>query len=842
VSGPLDEYNRKRRFDRTPEPTGEVGESTEALSFVVQMHAATRLHYDFRLEHGGVLWSWAVPQGPSYDPDVKRLAVRTEDHPLSYGDFEGVIPKGEYGGGAVIVWDRGTWTPREDPERGLAKGHLTFDLRGDRLHGHWHLVALKGREEEGDNWLLFKAKDALASKEVDVTEMFRDSVLSGRTLDEVAAEPHRVWRSGKGVVGPVDPSELAGATRAALPRTVEPQLAKAVDEPPTGDGWLHEIKHDGYRVQICIDGDEVRLYTRSGHDWTAKFGRLAEAAAVLPANTALLDGEVVVLRPDGGSDFGLLQQALSEGDQAVMRYYAFDLPYAEGWDLREVPLWRRKELLERLLEHAPEQARAIRFTDHLVGDGALFLEQVCGLGMEGIVSKRRDAPYRSGRSDAWRKMKCLHRQEFVVVGYTDIESGTGVGALVLGAWEDGVLRPVGRVGTGLSDAQRDAFREGLATIGIPSPAVRYTEDDPDDLRGVHWVEPRLVVEVSFTGWTQVDRLRHPTYVGVREDADPSTVPRRRETATSVAEVADPSPEARAALNRIKITHPERVLWPGVGVTKAELLAYYAAIAEHVLPELANRPLSLVRCPQGSVGNCFFQKHAEKGVPDWVRHVVVPAEGPEPFLYVDSLEGLLSLVQMNTLEFHPWGATVDDPEHPDRIVFDLDPAEGTPWPRVAEAAFWIREALEALGMAAFPRSTGGKGLHLVVPVRPERDWGVVRAFTRAVAEVVVRRHPDRLTLNHNLEARRGRLYIDVLRNARGATAVGTWSTRARPGAPVAVPLRWDEVVSLGAGDRFHVRNVLGRLGVLREPAWKGMAGAAAPIDDAMLEAVGVAPTP
>jgi bifunctional non-homologous end joining protein LigD len=834
VSGPLDKYNRKRRFDRTPEPAGKVGESTETLSFVVQMHAATRLHYDFRLEHGGVLWSWAVPQGPSYDPDTKRLAVRTEDHPLSYGGFEGVIPKGEYGGGAVVVWDRGTWTPREDPERGLAKGHLSFDLHGERLHGHWHLVEIKGREEEGDNWLLFKAKDGLASQEVDVTAMFQDSVLSGRTLDEVAAEPHRVWRSGKGVVGPVDPAGVAGATRSALPRNVEPQLAKAADGAPTGDGWLHEIKHDGYRVQIRMDGDEVRLYTRGGHDWTAKFGRLAEAAAVLPANSALIDGEVVVLRDDGASDFGLLQQALSDGNQAAMWYYAFDLLHAEGWDLRDVALWRRKELLKCLLDHAPSQSRAIRYTDHVEGNGALFFEQVAALGLEGMVSKRRDARYRSGRSDAWRKLKCLHRQEFVVVGYTDIEAGTGVGALVLGAWEEGVLRPAGRVGSGFSDAQRDRLREALATTETPAPPLRYSEDDPDDLRGVHWVEPRLVVEVSFTGWTQVDRLRHPTFVGFREDADPATVSRRPEAATSAVQVADPSPGARAALGRIKITHPERVLWPGAGVTKAELLAYYAAIAEHVLPELANRPLSLVRCPKGSVGDCFFQKHAEtKGVPEWVRRVEVPTEGEAPFLYVDSLEGLLSLAQMNTLEYHPWGATVDDPERPDRMIFDLDPAEGTPWPRVAEAAFWIREALEALGLSAFPRSTGGKGLHVVVPVRPEHEWSVVRDLSRAIAESVVKRHRDRLTLAHNIEARRGRLYIDVLRNARGATAVGTWSTRARPGAPIAVPLRWDEVVALGGGNRFNVRNIFGRLAALSEPAWTGFAEAAAPIDQALL---------
>ncbi len=755
-----------------------------------------------------MLWSWAVPKGPSADPEVKRYAVRTEDHPLAYADFEGVIPKGEYGGGTVLVWDRGTWSPVEDPEGALAKGHLAFDLHGERLVGRWHLVRLARPEEGREGWLLFKGRDAGATAEVDLTEAFRDSVLSGRDLEAVAAAPARVWRSGAPEEGGGE--EVPGAVAGPLPAFVPPMLARLAEAPPEGEGWLHEIKLDGYRIQLRLDRQEVRALTRKGLDWTDRVGRVAEAAAVLPAREALVDGELVVFDREGRSDFGRLQEALSAGDQGVLRYVAFDLLHLDGQDLRGVALERRKDLLRRLLVGADP---VLRGSEHLRGEGPLFFDQARRLGLEGIVSKRPDGRYRSGRQDAWRKVKAVHRQDFVVVGFTESEAG-GIGALYLAGWDAGVLRPAGRVGTGFSDAERRGFLEALARLRCDPCPVTFAPQAQDDLRDVRWITPRLVAEVGFAGWTRQGRLRHPTFLGLREDIDPREVSMRPEIATAPL---TPPPEAEEVLARVRVTHPERVYWPDLGVTKAELLAYWATVAPRALPELAGRPLTLVRCPQGIEGQRFTQKHHRPGFPEWIRSLRVKGEGAR-HLFVEGLEGLLALAQHSALELHPWGSTAADPDHPDRIIFDLDPPEDTAWGRIAEAAWRVREHLEELGLQSFVRTTGGKGLHVVVPLQPAAGWSAVRAFAEGVTRRVAARWPDRYTVSHGLAGRRGRIYLDILRNSRGATAVGTWSPRARPGAPVAVPVAWEEIAGLGGGDAWSIRTAPSRLG--QPDPWAG----------------------
>jgi bifunctional non-homologous end joining protein LigD len=875
----LQEYKRKRNFSVTSEPAGQV-QAAPGSSFVIQKHAATRLHYDFRLEMEGVLRSWAVPKGPSLDPGEKRLAVHVEDHPLEYGDFEGIIPKGQYGGGTVLLWDRGTWIPEGDPVKAYRKGHLKFRLQGEKLHGGWHLVRLHGERagEDKENWLLFKDNDdtAVPGSADAVVQEYPASVATGRTLEEIAADPDRVWQSNREeavdkkaakapvkakskavktkaaqeaeapAASPVDPAKIPGAKKGRLPGAIEPQLATLVDEPPRGEEWLHELKFDGYRVLCEARDGQVHIWTRNGKDWTDRFTPVAEAVAHLPLRTALLDGEVAVLEPDGTTSFQALQNALTESRDRDLVYFAFDLLYLDGYDLRGSTLLDRKAALAGVL--SGNTSATIRFSDHVQGSGDTFYQQACNLSLEGIISKRGDMPYRSGRGKEWLKVKCLKRQEFVIVGFTDPEgSRTGFGALLLGVHDDqGKLVFAGKVGTGFNDQLLRDLRKRLGKIERKTPAFANPPRGAEARRS-HWVEPELVAEVAFTEWTREGILRHPAFQGLREDKPARDVVRevaestRKATkATKGAKKMIAAPEKATAKKTaakkttakktaetatefagVKLSSPDKILFPEQGLTKRDLAIYYERIAEWILPRIADRPLTLVRCPEGRAKQCFYQKHVNEHFPKPVKRIEVEGEGSEPYGLIDSAEGLLSLVQVGVLEMHIWGSTRKNIEKPDYVVFDLDPDEGLPWERVVEGALLLRDRLGDLGLRSFLKTTGGKGLHVCVPLQRREVWDEVKAFTKAVSESVVAEDPTRYTSKLPKASRKGKIFIDYLRNGRGATSICAYSTRSHPGAPVSTPLFWDEIESGQDvhGDHFNVRNVPERLESLGADPWE-----------------------
>jgi bifunctional non-homologous end joining protein LigD len=848
----LREYDRKRDFERTPEPRGRRTKPARrgraksartkrapALQFVVQQHAARRMHWDFRLELDGVLKSWAVPKGPSLVAGQRRMAAQTEDHPLEYAGFEGVIPKGEYGGGTVVVWDRGFWQPIGDARRGLAAGKLDFALSGEKLRGRFHLVRMKPREGERErgraSWLLIKGRDAHArpAGARSVVESETRSVLTGRDLDDVARDADRVWSSrtgerggGRAVGAPGDPAALSSSRREPLPEQVALQLATLVDAPPDGPEWLHEIKLDGYRILCRIERGAVRLVTRNGLDWTDRFPDLAAALAALPARTALLDGEAVVFDREGRTSFQALQGALGrKGSAAAVQFAAFDCLHLDGSDVRGAPLLERKQLLRALLSQQPDDP-VVRFSDHVVGRGPEFHAAACARGVEGIVSKRIDAPYRSGRSRAWLKVRCSKRQEFVIAGFTDPGgSRTGLGALLLGARDaEGALRYCGKVGTGFDAATLSALRAKLDSLARERSALA----DPPRMRGVHWVAPKLVAEVSFTEWTADRRIRHPVFLGLREDKD------QRDVRIEVEQ-----PAAGAVRNTsnvvagVSLSNPDRVYFADAGITKRELAAYYEAVAERVLPGLENRPLTLLRCPEGVEGECFYQKHVNRSISEAVARVRV-RRGEEPYAMVNDLAALISLVQIGVLEFHVWGARADRLDRPDLCVFDIDPDTAVPWARVVETAVALRVLLEDLGLAAFARTTGGKGVHVVVPIARRATWDEVRDFSQGVARHLVRLAPDQFTAVMSKARRKGKIYIDWVRNTREATAIASWSTRARPGAPVAVPLAWDELESLSGPLRESVRDAPRRLA--RPDPWRHFEASRRPLSRAALDRV------
>jgi bifunctional non-homologous end joining protein LigD len=890
----LEEYQRKRDFRKTPEPTGartpHRGKAPAPLSFVVQKHAASRLHYDFRLELNGVLLSWAVPKGPSLDPGEKRLAVHVEDHPLDYGGFEGVIPKGQYGGGTVLLWDRGTWTPEgPEPEAAYRNGVLKFRLDGEKLHGHWALVRMGGKAatERNENWLLIKERDEQAEPGSDAALVEDNplSVATGRSMEAIAADRDRVWDSTQGEIAGSRPAAPArrparprGARKRAMPERFAPQLATLADRPPEGDEWLHEIKYDGYRLLARTEGGAVRLLTRGGLDWTAKFPALARDLAKLPVDSAAIDGEIVSLAPDGTTSFGDLQDAIARADTDGLVFFAFDLLYLDGDDLTGAALEERKEALAALVQPS---AGGLRYSDHQAGRGPDFFAQACGYELEGIVSKRRDRPYRPGRGSDWLKIKCHNQDEFVIIGFTE-PSGQrhGFGALILGCYDrDGQLRYAGRVGTGFSDAQLAEMRPQLDSIGRRDPPAALPKGVSK--KGVHWTEPRLVAEVRYSGWTNDRVLRHPAFLGLRLDktaeevvceeaeaavsqpekpltpalspqagrgrAAPSggnRVPSPRVRGEGQGEdqpAADLTPARDGSVNfaGVRLSNPGRVLYPEQGITKLALAQYYATIADWALPHLAGRPLSLVRCPEGHDKQCFYQKHLSSGVPESLRRVPITEKSvTRTYLVIDDLAGLIATVQMGVLEIHPWGSVFEKLETPDRITFDFDPDVGLPWQRVTEAAIEMREALLGIGLRSFPKTTGGKGLHVVVPVVPKLDWEAVKEFAKWVAERFVASYPDRFTSNMAKRARSGRIFIDYLRNGRGATAIGAYSPRARPGAPVATPLSWEEVESGARPDAFTLETVPGRLAGLNADPWAEMPKLRQSISAAVRREVGI----
>ncbi len=807
----LEEYRRKRDFTRTPEPAGAVSQETgPAGAFVVQKHAARRLHYDFRLELDGVLKSWAVTKGPSYAPSDKRLAVMTEDHPLDYGGFEGTIPKGEYGGGTVLLWDRGTWTPKGDPHEGLRKGRLKFTLHGEKLKGGWALIRMPKRgNEKRDNWLLIKERDDLADGR-DVCAEEPLSVASGRDLDAVAADQDRVWRSNR---DRTDAAALEGAVRRPLPEAAPaPQLATLMAEAPEGGEWLHEIKYDGYRALCRIENGRARLFTRHGLDWTDRFAPLGAHAAGLPVDAALLDGEVVVLDSHGASNFQALQEALSDGRGEALVYFVFDLLHHDGVDLTDVALEKRKALLRELLA---EPGGALRYSDHFDGRGPEVRERACSFALEGVVSKRRDRPYRPGRNRDWIKSKCLSRQEFVVVGYTPPQGGRkGLGALLVAVNGEHGLTYAGKVGTGFSEKMLGELLARLEPTRLPEPPVA----NPPKEKGATWVEPKLVAEVEFTQWTRDGLLRHPSFQGLRLDKRPDEVVRESGVVT-----LKPRPEVAKTLETVRLTSPDRVLWGQQGITKQGLATYYAEVADWILPHVANRLLTLVRCPQGHEKECFYQRHAGTGLPAGIhKRMVAEREHVQPYLYVEDVRGLLGLVQVGTLEIHTWGSRVADTEHPDVVVFDLDPDPEIPWSRIVEGARTVRDFLDELGLASFVKTTGGKGLHVVAPLDGSHDWDEAKALTKAVVTRIAEAEPARYTVNMAKARRQGRIFLDYLRNQRTATFVAPYSTRARPGAPVAVPLAWSELESGIRSDHFTVETILRRLSSLKQDPWAPMA--------------------
>jgi bifunctional non-homologous end joining protein LigD len=784
-------YRAKRDFAKTAEPSGAT-RPTSGNGFLVQKHEATRLHYDFRLELDGVLKSWAVTRGPSLNPEDKRLAVRTEDHPLDYATFEGAIPKGQYGGGTVMLWDNGTWEPiaGKDPRKTLAEGHLHFILHGHRMKGEWIMIRLKPREKEkGENWLLRKVADEYAAGSDHLVSTHLTGVESGLSMAEIAAgktskrKPARAARS--------TPDPAAGKARPTKPPPFRPlQLATLVDSVPAGDRWVHEMKYDGYRTLLAIGDGEVRAYTRSGLDWSERFPTIVTEAAGLKVGSALIDGEAVVLDADGRSSFQALQGAL-KGTPASIDYFAFDLLELDGEDLTDLPLIKRKEKLKSILL---PKSTVIRYSDHIQGKGEKLLHNFCDAGLEGVISKLATAKYVGSRSGSWVKTKCIKRQEFVVVGWTPSDKSRAFRSLILGVHEEGGLRYAGKVGTGFDTAELLRLMETMAPLEQKAATV---EAPRAEVRGAHWLKPKLVAEIAFTEMTNEGTLRHPSYLGLREDKKAEAVVLEKEQQAT----ALPNPMASS----IKISNRDRVIYPETHITKGQLADHYAAVAEIMLLWVGSRPISLVRCPQGRAKKCFFQKHDAGSFGDHVHHVgIAEKDGhEEPYLYVDDADGLLTCVQMGTIEFHGWGARIEDVEKADRLVFDLDPDEGLDFEAVRTAAFHFRDILQQIGLATFPMITGGKGVHVIAPLVPHAEWPEVKDFAHRLAQAIAQSDPKNFTAALPKAQRKGRIFVDYLRNQRGATAVMPYSARARPGAPVAAPISWKEMETIETPARFHI---------------------------------------
>ncbi|PTQ08579.1 DNA ligase D [Sphingomonas oleivorans] len=800
-SDPLAAYNAKRDFAKTAEPAGKAARGKAGNIFLVQKHDATRLHYDFRLELDGVLKSWAITRGPSPDPADKRLAVRTEDHPLAYADFEGTIPKGEYGGGTVMLWDRGTWAPvaGKDPHETLEEGHLHFMLDGERMKGEWLLVRMKPRPgEKHENWLLRKVADKHAGASGALVDRAINSIATGRTMAEIA----------EGKKTPAKARQRRKGNSTAFPAFRPPQLATLVDSVPTGSGWLHELKYDGYRCLLAVAGGKAKAYTRTGLDWSDRFAAIVDAATRTIPGSALIDGEVVAMDEKGHPSFQTLQNAMKQG--GALRFFAFDLLEQDGEDLTELPNIERKRRLAVLLSNASEP---IAYSDHVAGNGEKLFRELCREGFEGIISKRADAPYRSRRSQAWLKIKCLQRQEFIIIGWTESERRSGFRSLLLGINEHHKLRYAGKVGTGFDSATIAMLTERLRPLERKTPPAEVPRTAARD---AHWVKPGLVAEIAYAEITQDGVLRHPSFLGLREDKPAREV---------VAEKPQP-------VLPVMISNPDRIIFPEASITKGELAAYYARLADPLLKWLADRPVSLVRCPQGRAKHCFFQRHDAGSFGDRVRQVMVREKDgkSEPYLYVDSAEGMLACVQMGTIEFHGWGSKVDAIERPDRMVLDLDPDEGLGFGRVRDAAFHLRDILAEMGLLSWPMLTGGKGIHVVVPLDAGAEWPAVKDFASRFAKAIAAAHPERFTANMKKARRHGRIFLDWMRNQRGASAILPYAARARANAPVAAPLSWDELHETDRASRFTIADAEELLDRAGSDALKDWAVAAQPLPD------------
>jgi bifunctional non-homologous end joining protein LigD len=902
VDAQLERYRSMRDFAVTSEPSGAAKKSnpraaksakTQAkspaagLPFVIQKHAATRLHYDFRLGWKGVLKSWAVAKGPSYLTHDKRLAVQVEDHPIEYGGFEGIIPQGQYGGGTVMLWDNGTWEPQgghTDVDAGLRDGSLKFTMHGTKMKGNWALIRMGGKaaNEKKPNWLLIKEHDSFERSEDDpaITDEKPDSVVTGRTMDEIARNQDHVWNSKassrqtaqprpeKSITAAVPKRqkktaarlELEAYPKEALPKFITPQLASQADAAPAQSGWVHELKLDGYRIEARKDGAKVQLLTRTGLDWTHRMKTIAAAIAELPAQTALLDGEVVVLSDNGTTSFADLQASFKEGANHPLTYFVFDLLHLNGRNLRSLELVERKNLLAALLDGVVFQDDAIRFSEHIETSGEVVFQKACALHAEGIVSKRSTAAYVSGRTSAWIKVKCIYEQEFVIGGFTLPSNGIhGVGALLLGYYDDkGKLIYAGRSGTGFTQKTHRSLRSQLEKLRQKN--APFADMAAAERRKAIWVKPELVAQIGFASWTADNLVRQAAFKGIREDKPAKEVRRedaaregaglqaqakhgtRNEVAAmAVSRASNSSPSKKRAVESsvesnqehaaVRLTHPDKVLDTESKLTKQQLADYYWAIAEHMLPQIANRPLSLVRCPEGSTNPCFFQKHTNSMLPPGIETVEVPDKKTgklEPYITLSTRESLAGLAQMSVLEVHAWGSQNNDLEHPDRIVIDLDPDESISWKTLAASAGETRDLFKKLGLKSFLKSTGGKGLHVVVPLEPEHDWPTVKQFAHAIALKLERLQPTLYLTKMSKAARKGRIFVDYLRNERGATAIAPFSPRARAGANVSMPLSWSELEER-EHPRFRVVEFDRWKQRLTKDPWKALPGTVQRID-------------
>jgi bifunctional non-homologous end joining protein LigD len=857
MPGSLSTYWKKRDFAVTNEPRGEVARPGKQLSYVIQKHAATRLHYDFRLELDGTLVSWAVPKGPSLDPHVRRMAVHVEDHPLGYASFEGVIPKGQYGAGTVEVWDRGVWIPIGDPREGLRKGKLKFEMDGEKLRGVWNLVRINSaKNERQEPWLLIKENDeeARPAAEYDIVSELPDSVLSKPHAKAKKTVAKRAPKKAK------DSGIPAQAVPAKLPLSFFPQLATLVDEPPAGAGWIYEVKFDGYRVLARIDGDDIRLFTRNGNNWTPRLKALRDEFAKLKIDQAWIDGEIAVLDEKGHPNFQLLQGAFDTSRTRDIVFFAFDLPYFGGYDLRRVPCIDRRALLRAVMKE--NVTPHVRFSEHFDTDPGPLLKGACEQGLEGLIGKRADSIYVSNRSATWVKLKCTKRQEFVILGYTDPKgSRSGFGSLLLGIHDaQGKLHYAGSVGTGFDDKLLRSLKEKLAALETPRSAL---DPVPKGVKG-HWVKPKLVAEVAFTEWTGDGRVRHPVFHGLRTDKDPATITReeavkpppsparsspkveavseaqprsrKREIQNKGARARDVAPpkltksmmrpkdaESGSEARGIKVSNPDRVIDEASKATKIDLVRYYDRIADHILAHLIHRPVALVRAPYGVTRELFFQKHGDTVKVPGIKELD-PKYWPEhdPMLEIDTAEALVAAAQMNVVELHTWNSTTKAIDKPDRMLFDLDPGQGITWDQLVEATEITKKFLDMLELESFLKTSGGKGLHIVVPLTPKDDYDTVKDFSQSVVVHLSRTLPNLFVAKAGAQNRVGRIFIDYLRNGNGATTATAFSARARPGLGVSVPLEWKELAKLESASQWNIFSVFERLDRQRADPWKGYA--------------------
>ncbi|MDZ3992455.1 DNA ligase D [Pseudomonas sp. Teo4] len=820
----LQEYQRKRDFNATPEPTGKRARQrpAHALQYCIQKHDASHLHYDLRLELDGTLKSWAIPKGPSLDPRIRRLAVQVEDHPLDYAGFEGHIPEGHYGAGDVIVWDRGIWEPEGDPREAYAKGKLRFRLQGEKLAGIWNLfrTGLAGKKAQ---WILVKSRDEQARSEAQycIVEAQPDSVLSDRTL-----LPRQATRT-------TNPPRKRGASGkpAALPVNLQPQLATLVDSPPSGD-WRYEIKFDGYRMLARIDGDDVRLFTRNGHDWSAKMPSQIAALRALGLTSAWLDGEMVVVNQHGAVDFQALQNAFDTDHDEHITYYLFDVPYLNGQDLRTLPLQARRSTLAQLLERFPSDTLA--FSADFDQPVASLLDSACRLKLEGLIGKRADSPYVGGRSSDWIKLKCKQRQEFVIVGYTEPKgSRNAFGALLLALHDrdSGQLRYAGKVGTGFSASTLDHLLARLEPLQVNKPALSNPPTGAE-ARGVHWLKPQLLAEVAFAQITREGIVRHAVFHGLRDDKPATAIDLERAMPGYIV-----SRQMSEPLGNLRLTHPDRIIDATSGTSKRQVAEYYAQVASWLLPQLKGRPVSLVRAPDGLGGELFFQKHAgQLHIPKLVSYT--KAQAGQAAMSLNHAESLLGAVQMNMLELHTWNATDKDFNKPDRFVLDLDPDPALPWKAMLEATQLTLTLLDELGLKAFLKTSGGKGMHLVVPLTRRAGWDEVKDFSHAIVVHMARLFPDRLSAVSGPKNRVGRIFIDYLRNGKGATTVAAYSLRAREGLPVSVPIWREELLQLKGANQWNIDNLHERLAVVDDP-WHDLSRTRQSITARMRKQLGIA---